>query len=62
MAHTAEEVLAAVKVVLPEATAVSLVYPDDDDTQWWVEDGNHNTFAYAWYDAQDTLQTRPYHP
>jgi hypothetical protein len=61
MAHTHEDVLLAVHEVLPDTKDVAQVY-SDDDTQWWVEDAEHNTFAFAWYDAQDELQTRDYHP
>lgn len=61
MAHLHDEVLGAVKVVIPETVDVSQVYPDDD-CQWWVEDIDHNVFAYAWYDVQGELHTKDYRP
>lgn len=61
MAHTHDEVLAEVQAILPSAADVAQVYPDDD-TQWWVEDVNHNVHAYAWYDTEDVLHVREYHP
>ena len=59
--HTHDDVLVEVKAVLPETHDVSRVYMDDD-TQWWVTNNEHDTFAYAWYDETDVLNTRPYKP
>lgn len=62
MAHTHDDVLVEVRAKFyPQADDVDQVYPDDD-TQWWVVDDGHNTFAYAWYDAEDVLQAKSYHP
>jgi len=61
MAHAHDDVLVAVTAIRPTTHDVAQVYPDDD-TQWWVEDAEHNVFAYAWYDAQDELQIKDYHP
>jgi|MudIll2142460700_1097286.scaffolds.fasta_scaffold00704_2 hypothetical protein len=61
MAHTHDETLTATQAQLPEAVDVAQVYPDDD-TQWWVEDVSHNVFAYAWWETQTELLTKPYHP
>jgi hypothetical protein len=61
MAHEHDAVLAEVKVLLLTATDVAQVY-SDDDTQWWVEDSEHQTFAFAWYDGAGVLNTRPYKP
>ena len=59
--HSHDDVLTAVKLILENVDDVSQVYYDDD-TQWWVVDKDHNTFAYAWYDVEDVLQTKQYHP
>jgi hypothetical protein len=62
MAHTHDEVLAAVKAdFYPQANDVAQIYPDND-LEWWVVDDGHNTFAIAWYDESDILNARPYHP
>lgn len=60
MAHTHDDVLAAVQDVLPNAVDVEETHPEDD-TQWWVMNAVGDTFALAWYDG-DTLNTRPYQP
>jgi hypothetical protein len=67
MAHKHDDVLVEVQAMLPDAGDVSQVYPDvgkvkGDDTQWWVMDADHNTFALAWYDGDDVLHTQSYHP
>ena len=61
MAHEHDAVLVEVQAVLPATDDVGQVYPDDD-TQWWVNDVDHNTFAYAWYDGDNVLAVKPYHP
>jgi hypothetical protein len=61
MTHQHDDVLAEVKEVLIDAFDVEPTHPDTDRS-WWVTDTNCNTFALAWYDESDTLNTRPYHP
>lgn len=61
MGHQHDDVLAEVQVLLPEAADVERVHAEDD-TEWWVTRANGDTFALAWYDAQDVLAVRPYKP
>jgi len=60
--HEHDDVLAAVQAQFyPQADDVDQIYPDDD-TQWWIVDIDHNTFALAWYDGDNVLAVKPYHP
>ncbi len=60
-AHTHDAVLAQVKAVLPGVEDVQQVRPDDD-TAWWVTNAEQETFAFAWYNKDDILNTEPYRP
>jgi hypothetical protein len=60
-AHTHDAVLAQVKAVLSGVEDVQKVRPDDDQT-WWVINAEKETFALAWYDANNMLHTEPYRP
>jgi hypothetical protein len=61
MAHTHDDTLIAAKAIYSNTDDVAQVYPDDD-SQWWLNDVDNNTFAYGWYDDTDVFQAKPYHP
>lgn len=61
MAHTKEETLPLVQEQLPETADVTQCYPDDD-RQWWAENSDHNTIGYAWWDLDEVLHVKGYHP